>query len=884
MPTPPLLPRWLLERTLPTGAERDALLGDLEEEYVQLCATLGGPSARRWYWRQAMRSVAPNIVRRLGPRPWLAGMRMDLKLALRGLRRQPAFTATAAVTIGLGIGATTAVFSVVDATVLRALDLPEQRRLVSLWTMFERNGDREFEVSAAELWDLRADVRSFDRVGAWQIGETLLPPAPGGTARTIDVAFTSGDLYALVGAEVVLGRLPGPLDDRLTAAPVAVISHAFWREAFSSDPSVVGVRTLAIAGQPAVIVGVLSPRTTLPGAPAAAWRHVVLDPASWAGQRSGHGLTVLASLREGGSAESARAEIAHLHKQWAERYAGQHSPGLDGHTVHLAPVTERYLGSARRTGLLLAGAVGLLLALACANVANLLVARGESRTSELGVRVALGASAARVVQLVVLEGLTLGLVGGLVGLGVGAAALAALRQLSPADLAGMTEAGIDLRAVGFATLMSLSTGVLFSLPAAWSASRRPVADTIRVSTRSGTRSMRGLRTLVAGQTALATGLLAAALLLTLSLQKLAAVDTGLTPVSRVALDLTLPNDRYRDLPAILTFYRSARERIAALPGVRSVGAIRTLPLRDAPRTENVILEGATGTEPRIGVVVQAGSPGVIRTLGVRLSAGRDLSDDDRVDTPRVVLVNEAAARALWPGQSALGRRFRGTFLPPTYGLLTVVGVYADVRSDGLAAKVRPEILLPMTQTMGWSGWIRNMTLVVHSDGDAGAASAARAAIHGLDPAVAVDGATTMTAVVRASASRERFLATLIAAFSAAALIISAVGVFGVVSFAVARQRREFAIRSALGAKRSRIVASVLSATAVTAGTGALTGVLLALLSAPVLRGFLYEIGPRNPLAIVGAALGLFGIAILAAAPPALSALRVPLIKVLQNPD
>jgi putative ABC transport system permease protein len=805
-----------------------------------------------------------------------SGAAADLRVAWRGLARRPAFTATAAMTVALGIGATTAVFSVVDATVMRGLQgVPEVDRTVAFWSTFDRQAGQEFELSVAEFLDLRTDVSSLDLVGAWWWSQSLLEPRDGIEARTIDVALTSGDIYRIVGARTVLGRLPGEGDDRPGEAGVAVISHALWRTAFREDPGIVGSGTLRVNGQSIAIIGVLAPGVTLPRSDAsAAWVHQVHEPASGA-SRSGHWLTALATLHAGTTVESARAELATMQQRWARQYAGQHSFGLDGHAIRVTPLSERVLGSARRVAFLLAVAAGLLLMLACANVANLLIARGETRTSEVGVRIALGASTRRVAQPVLLEGITLGAIGGVIGMALAAIGLPALLRLAPEDLVGGLDVRIDLRVALFAIVVSLLTGLLFTLAPAWKAARRAPSDLLRASGRGRTAGTRGLRLLVAGQTALATVILIGAALLARSLQQLNAVDPGLDTASRVAVSVTLPVDRYRAHDAILGFYDEVQSRVAGIPGVQDVSLVRNLPLRDGVRPENILRDGEVGQENMLGINVQVASTGALRTLGIPIMEGREFGVEDRATMPPVAVLNSSAARALWPGESAIGKRVRATFLPAEYGPITIVGVSGDVRSGGLSAVPRAELTLPLAQGAGLRGWVRNLTVVAHTTAaPEGIIASMRATIAGIDRNVAVERATTMQEVLHAGSSRERFLAVLLSVFSVLALAIAAVGVFGVVSFTVARQSRELAIRSALGARRTSLLQGVLRTYAVIAGAGAVTGAVAAAVAAPALGSFLYKVAPRDGVVLAGVPLVLVSVAILSSLWPTLRATRV----------
>ena len=864
--------------------ERDAVLGDLAEEFGDLAATRGRWAAATWYWSQAARSCAPNVRRRLTRRRhFFAGAGADFRIAARGLARRPGFAVAAILTVAMGVGSATAVFSVVDATVLRALGLPEQDRVVVVSGVFDRFPGRMFQISNAEFADLRQDLRSASALGAWFATQELLPPRRGGTARTIDAAYTYGDVYTLVGARVVLGRLPDRSDDRLTAPRVAVIAFELWRDAFGRDASVIGTHAVTVGTQPVEIIGVLAPETRLPAAAADIWVHTVLNPASWAANRSGHGLTVIAALRPDATVATARAELTALHSEWARRHAGQHSFGLEGHAARVDLIADRLLGTSRRVALLLSVAAGLLLALACANVANLLLARGEARTSEVGVRIALGASSGRVAQPVLFESLTIAIAGGVGGLVLAAIALPPLLRLAPEAVAATADVRTDARVAAFALAVSLLSGIAVAAVPAWRATRRMPSELLRASGRGRSASMNGLNVLVAGQAALATGLLIGAMLFAGSLNRLNAVRPGLDASARVAVDLTLPVTGYQSADAIITFYERLQQRLNALPGVASASAVRMLPLRDTPRNETVIREGASDPQDRLGIAVQAASAGVLRTLGIALIDGRDFAPSDRLGAPRVALVNRAAARALWPAASATGRRFRATFLPAT-GFITVVGVYEDVRSAGLSSAPAPEIMLPIGQADGLGGWIRSVTAVVHAEHTATTLAAAQSVVRELDPAVAVESPTTMEDVLRASTARERFLATLLAVFSVLALMIAAVGVFGVVSFSVTRRARDIAIRSALGAGNRRILSSVLTASAGVAAAGAAIGAAAAAWSAPAVAALLHDIRPRDPAILLSAPVALVAVAIAASLVPALRAARVPAARALQDAD
>ena len=829
--------------------------------------------------------VVPNAELNASRETAFAGLRADALVAIRGLRRRPSFAITAIITAALGISATTAVFSVVDATVLRGVGIPNEQRVMALWGTFDKNPGQEFGISLAEYADLRTEVRSFERVGAWGGLQLLLEPFGDEPARTLDAVSTFGDIYVIAGARTVAGRLPSADDDRLDSPMVAVISHRLWTTTFGADPGIIGTRTLTVASRQAQIVGVLHPDAKLPGSTADVWVHRVLNPENWARDRSGHWLAVMGLLRDGATDVSARAELATLQRTWATRYAGQHSLGIDGHAVAVGSIVTRILGTARKVGALLSVAAGVLLLLACANVANLLLARGETRTAEVGVRVALGASRRRVAQPVILEGVVVAAAGGLLGLALAAGALPALLRLAPEELASRAAVTMDVRVIAFAIVVSLITGGLFALAPALKAARQEPSTLFRSAGRGRSATMRGLRALVAGQTALATLLLVGAALFTRSLQRLTAEDPGVDPQSRASIDLSMPPARFPDAAALISYYERLEQRMNATTGVQRATLIRNLPLRDDQRTENMFREGATRREDVIPVSVQTASAGVLRALGIELIQGRDLERSDRTGGIRVALLNASAATTMWPGQDAVGKRLGVTFAPESLGLITVVGVYRDVRSSGLSAAPRPEIILPISQGDMWGNWLRGMSVVAQTTGPAAAVlPAMRAAVRELDPSVAIDLPTTMDDVVRAGAAHERFLAALLAVFATLALVIASVGVFGVVSFTVARQTRELAIRSALGAGRGDILTSVLRTNAIASAAGAIVGAIVAAGGAPVLTSFLYNVPARDAAVLTGVPTALIAVAVLACVGPAVRAMRVPAARALQDAE
>jgi predicted permease len=460
--------------------------------------------------------------------------------------------------------------------------------------------------------------------------------------------------------------------------------------------------------------------------------------------------------------------------------------------------------------------------------------------------------------------------------------LPALLHFAPESIRTV-EPGLNGLVVAFALTISIATGLLFALAPSITAARRDPAILIRASSRTRTSLTRGLRILVATQTGLATLLLISAGLLGKSMRQLNAVNPGVASDARVTLNLNVPSSRYRSPERVIAFYDALQQRVAAQPGVLEAVLIRHVPLRDGFRRENVLREGTTGAGNELSVALQAAGPGVLHTMGIPLLAGRDLESSDRSESIRVGLINEAAAKALWPGESAIGRRLRATFTPPDAPPITIVGVYADVRSAGLSSAPTPELVLPVAQCGMMLGWLFNPKLIVHAAGDPEQVIAlARAAVRAIDPAVAAEKPTTMQDVLYDSAARERFLTFLLSLFGVLAVTIAGIGVFGVVSFTVAKQQREFAVRNALGAQPGQILRGVVRTNALVAGAGALLGTAAAVAYAPALSSFLYQVSPRDVAVVGGMPLLIVALALLSALVPAWRATRAAPAHLLQD--
>jgi len=821
---------------------------------------------------ERVRGLAPH---KLG-RDLMSGWIQDLRFAYRSLRRRPGFALISVMTLALGIGSASAVFSVVDTVAMRPVPYPQAERLVSLWTEFDDMGDEAFGTSLAETYDYAQETRAFEVMGSFMSGGATLTGV--GPARRVAVVWTWGDLFGVTGIRTELGRLPGPADSRGDAQAVAVVTHEFWTSALAGDLEVVG-RTVELDGRLVEIVGVLEASARLPVSSGSIWMPIARNRADIV-DRSGHNLDVIARLAPGATMASVHAEIDEVHQRWHEEYAGVHSPGHPGHRFSAAPLHERYFGSLRPMGVLLLTSVLLVLLLACANVASLQLARGEGRAGELTVRKALGAGRTRLVRQLMVESLLLSAVGGALGLLMAVWGTGALMGLEPGDLPRVDAIGLDGRVTGFAVAATVLSGLLFGiLPAlrGASASIVPRAGSGRGGVGPDRSLSRSLSTLVVGQLALAVVLLGGAGLLVQSLGSLARAETGLTSRDRLTVQLSIPQARYRELPDIVGFWDRLVSEIEAVPGVEEAAVVRRLPLRDPVRRESMRIEGRVseserGTDP---IVYQAVTPGYFQVLEIPLLEGRTLEDGDGLEAARVAVVNEAAASAYWPQGSPVGSQVQPMFSHPDLGLVTVVGVVADVRAEGARTEVMPELYLPYAQIPpnGRSN-ARAGTVVVRALGDTRLLrEPIRQAVERVDPQVPVSQVATLDQVAAESRARERFLATVMAVFALLAMAIAAAGTYGVVAFAAARRTREFGVRIALGAPRGRLVMGVVRGSVGLALLGAGIGAVAAVVGAPVLEGFIFGIQVRNPLSILLGPVVVTLVVILAAVPPALKASR-----------
>jgi putative ABC transport system permease protein len=792
-------------------------------------------------------------------------LRQDLTYALRRLRKAPGFALVAVATLALGIGANSAIFSVVDAVLLRPLPFPQPDRLVRVAQTWK---GRPTVYSPQNYLDVEAQATGFQGLAA--IDTTGITLTGQGAAARLEGAEVSAAFFDVLRVRPLHGRgfLAGENEPGRTR--VAVLGHQLWRDRFGADPSVVG-RTISLNRQSYSVVGVAPPGFRYPEE-TEVWTPMEYDQRFRSNSRGAWYLSVVGRLRDGATLDGARQEVATIAARLAQAYPADNE-GVGGTVISLHEAT---VGASRRALLVLLGAVGLVLLVACVNVANLLLARIAARETELAVRTALGAGRGRLVRQLLTESLLLAVLGGIAGLALAALLVDALVALQPQGVPRLAEVSVNRSVIGFAAMLSLVTTVLFGAFPALQTSRRATAQALRQGSRGILTGGRGgLRSgLVIGQIALAMVLLAGSSLLVRSFARLRSVDPGFRTEGALAFRVSLPESAYADDARMLSFHDDLQRRLAALPGVRSVGAVAGLPLSGNHFNISFAVEGRPALPPaqQPSLEVRIATPGYFRTIGIPLRRGRSFTDSDGPEAPQVVVLSESAVRRFFPDEEPVGKTIR-LGLGRGRGRKAggeVVGVVGDVKELGLAAESPPEVYLPYAQFP-----IQSMDVVLRTDvPPRSLAAVAERVVHGLDAELPVARVATLDEVLARSVSEPRFYALLLGSFAATALFLAALGLFGVMSYAVAQRTRELAVRIALGARREEMLLLVLREALVLGVGGVAAGLFGALALSRVIASMLFELSPTDPATLAGVAGTLVAVALLASYLPARRATRV----------
>jgi predicted permease len=815
----------------------------------------------------------------------------DLRFSLRMLRKSPGFAAVAILTIALGIGATTAIFSVVDATLLEPLPYPQSEQLVSIQDNLPGIGAQDVGLSEPEWQDLQHSG-IFEYVSPTQFDENNLTGSS--QPARVRLLIVAPNYFVLLGVQPKLGRAFDPHDHSPGIIPEVVISDGLWKRAFGSDPNILS-KSVRMDTDLYRIVGVMPAGFDAPGRTAEERNIEVWAATSFYGapmpdhpRRSGRYLpTAIARLKPGltiASAQSrADALIASLQKQFAADY-----PLQNAWTVRLVPLKERVVGNVRQSLVLLLGAVGLVLLIGCVNVANLLLARASARGREMAIRRALGAGQARLTRQLLTESLLLSLFGGIAGLAILFAVKDSLLQLVPENLPRLTEISISWSVLLFALIASVVSGVLFGFAPALQAGRLDLNHALkqegRVSTGSGERA-RTRRGLVITEFALSLVLMIAAGLLLRSFWDLLNVQLGFSPQSVVTVRTRLPEpndpsiDKYATASQESPFVRELMRRCAMLSGVEGVaiGDTASIPLDESLRDLKLISEGqflltveGRDVQSEHSTVVERSSvsPNYFHLLGISLLRGRLFNESDNDNAPRVAIINQAMAQGYWPNEDPLGKRFKAVKAGAPW--ITVVGVVANARTQSLAEADVPQIYLNLYQT----GAKRLAILLRGHLRTAAIADEVREQVQSLDPTLPVYGAQTLNETVSASLSQRRFSMEMVGLFALTALLLAGLGIYGVISYLVSERTQEIGIRLALGASRSNILSIVLRQGLGLAIAGAAVGLVCALVVSHLMASLLYGVRPTDSLTFAGVAFIFIGVALFACYIPARRAMKV----------
>ena len=813
----------------------------------------------------------------------------DLRYALRGIRHRPLLTATIVVTLALGIGAVTTVFSLVNEIVLEPLPYPNAGRLVAVQQGWTGRDPGPGSISPAEYFDYVDDAHAFSSFGVYAFGRADV--AAGDQPEQIPEALVSGGVFAALGTRAVVGRTIAPLDDRPGANPVALIAYGLWKRRFGGRTSIVG-RSLLIDGHTATVVGVLPDGFRLPdemssALPAELFVPLRLDRGA-VRIRGSHFLSGIASLAHGSSMAAAQLDVASVARAFTARYPADYPAGMN-FTGRATDLRSAVVGGTRPILLLLLAAVGCVFLVACVNAASLMLAQAETRRLEMAVRTALGAARSRLVRQLLAESLVIAVIAGACGVALAELGTGLFVRWPPMQLPRIAALAVDWRVMAFAA------GATFfaAAAAAWLPARHLIAaDDLQRSLRAGGRGVSGAtrrgarRMLVTGEIATAAVLLLSSGLLVTSVRRLLAVDPGFNVDHVLTVAVALPDGAFPSDASVITLYEQLVQRVRAVPGARAAGAVAGVPL-EAPRGDlGIELEGHPvppgAVHPRADW--QVVTPGYFDAIGMRLRRGRLLTSFDRGDTRGVVVINRAMAERYWPGTDALGHRFKlgGGAKPDT---VTVVGIVDDVRQGGLAVTPEPEMYFAQSQFRFWGGggMERAMSLVVATAADPmQLVPAVRRAVHQAAPSVALGPMRTMRDLRSASVAEPRFMMLLLLAAAAVALVIAMAGVYALVAFSVQHRRREFGMRIALGARRGDIARLVLGECVTLAVGGVLVGVPMALAFAQLLRRWLYGVTSTEPVLLVAVPIALTLVTLLAGYWPARRASRADPMAALRN--
>ncbi len=799
----------------------------------------------------------------------------NIRYALRLLRKSPGFTAVAVATLALGIGANTAVFSVVDAVMLRPLPYVAPDRLVSLWEINEQRPGSRSTVAPANLVDYVRDTQSFEGLaGVDAISKSL---TKAGAPEQLAGEAVTWNYMSVLGVQPALGRPFRPEEDRPGREHVVILSDALWRSRFAADRLIVG-RSITLNGEPYDVVGVMPPAfqpvTQIGSTTAVAFFVPAAYPDELLNNHGDHEIRVVGRLKPGVAVQQGQADLLTVSTRLEERFPQTNT----GVRARIAPLNDDIVRNVRTSLLVLLGAVGLVLLVACVNLANLMIVRAIGQRQEIAIRMALGASRGQLVVELLTRGVALATLGGAAGLLCGVWTRDALVALAPSSIPRLDNLVVSPRVLALTAMVSLATGILAALLPAIQMSRRDGVSTLRVTEQSGSSSrsiMRWRGTLMAAEIAAAMVLAIGAGLLVRSLARLNAVELGFETDRVLTVIVRLPDAKYQDQRARATFFEELTPRIQAIPGVRHVAFANQFPMRGGWGSGFKM----NGTDEVRDADFQAVSPDYFVALGIPLARGRLLTAEDLDGSPHVAVVSQTFVREFAGDPDPIGQQFtRGGPGMPT---VTIVGVVGEVRRDGKEAKLVPQVYLPAAQTDVYP--VRLSALAIRATGDPHAlVSSVQKAVWSIDPDQPITGVRTLDEVLAASTAQRRFNMTLLASFAALAVMLALVGVYGVIAYNVAQRTREIGIRVALGASRRDVVALVVKAGLRWSLAGVIAGVAGAMALSRLMTGLLFGVTASDPATFGAMAVAMIGVAIAASYIPARRAASVDPIAALRS--
>lgn len=851
------------------GEFRDRFGADLERDFEELLSTRGHGAA----WKCALSDLRRAIpmthtddqrVRRrryavtLGGENHMGTLTFDLRHAARALAKSPVFTAVTVLTLALGIGANSAIFSLVNAVLLRPIGYQDPERLMMIHEVIPESKVPRFGVSPADYLDLDQYQGSFTDLGVYRTKSVELSGT--GNPESVAIAETSAAVFPLLGVGAAEGRTFLPAEDQSNEA-VAVISEALRRRRYAAS-SPIGERIL-LDRRPFTIVGVMPAGFEFPkrgpqfnGQPADVFLPLVFNPFERQARGMFYNHSVIGRVKDGVSLDQAARDTAALASRLLDNYPPQiRNSGL---TLQVAatPMMDEIAGQVRRPLLILLAAVGLVLLVACANVANLFLSRAVARQREMGVRVALGASRFRLFQMLLVESLLLALASGATGLLIANWAIRAVPAVLTASLPGVSHVTLDIRVVSFTLGISVATALFFGLVPMVAGMRRELTEVLREGARGvGGRRQHHLQAgLVISSVAFAFVLLVASGLLMRSFTNLINAESGIHALNVLSVEVSLPHAGYNQAPRVRSFYQNVHERLLAIPGVKAGVVATDLPLRADGERRAFTPEGSqtnAGMTQSIALTWAHGD--YFQTFGIPLIRGRNFTRDEQFENRLVVIVSKDLADRYWPGEDPLGKRLKWGLSTSLVPWQTVVGVAGDVIDGALGSDPVIHVYSPYSETADQGlaspigGLWRRMNLAVNGEVDAASlTTSVRAAVAAVDPALAIAKVTTMKEVVRDLSAPQRFSATVITGFAAGALLLAGIGLYGVLAFVVAQRTREIGVRLALGAARSEVLGLILKQGLVLVGAGLVIGLAGSLAAARVLRSLLFETEVYDP--------------------------------------